>query len=62
MKTKLNKQNNEYSVIIPHEFIDTLNLKENSCVDISFNLEQTQIIIGQPDEQNIQDIEADEDY
>lgn len=62
MKAKLVKTNTEYLLYIPQDFIEKLNLEDDDSVDISFNLEETQIIIGKPDMQNIQDIEADEDF
>lgn len=62
MKTKLIKKDDEYYVAIPAEFIEKLHYQENDALNISMNLELTQIIIGNKDEQNIQDIEADEDF
>lgn len=62
MKTKLILSNDQYSVVIPKNIIQKLELNENDELDIDVNLKLTQIIVGKPDEKNIEDIEASQDF
>lgn len=62
MKTELIKLNDKYALVIPDEYIKKLNLQESDCVDINLNQELTNIIIGPLNTQNIEDIEASEDF
>ncbi len=62
MKTRILKTDDGFAVLIPDEYAKKLNFSENEKVDIGFNLELTQILIGKPDKQEIDDVEADEDF
>ena len=62
MKTRILETDDGYAVLIPDEYAIKLNFSENEKVDIGFNLELTQIVIGKPDMQEIDDVEADEDF
>ena len=62
MKTRILETDDGYAVLIPDEYAIKLNFSENEKVDIGFNLELTQIVIGKPDMQESDDVEADEDF
>lgn len=48
--------------LIPDEYAKNWNFSDNEKVDIKFNLELSQIVVGKPDMQEIDDVEADEDF
>ncbi len=62
MKTRILNTDDGYAVLIPDEYVKKLNFSENEKVDIDFNLELSQIVVGKPDMQEIDDVEADEDF